>query len=57
MTADLQEVRIDGQRVAADSAAVPVLERALHYGDALFETIACLADKTKARVVSSPASR
>jgi 4-amino-4-deoxychorismate lyase len=42
MTADLQEVRIDGQRVAADSAAVPVLERALHYGDALFETIACL---------------
>ena len=42
MTGDLQEVLIDGQRVAAGSAAVPVLERALHYGDALFETIACL---------------
>jgi 4-amino-4-deoxychorismate lyase len=42
MTAELQEVRIDGQRVAADGPAVSVLERALHYGDALFETIACL---------------
>jgi 4-amino-4-deoxychorismate lyase len=42
MTGDLQEALIDGKRVAADTAAVPVLERALHYGDGLFETIACL---------------
>jgi 4-amino-4-deoxychorismate lyase len=42
MTGDLQAALIDGQRVAASDAAVPVLDRALHYGDGLFETIACL---------------
>jgi len=39
---DLELVLIDGQRFAASAARVPVLERALHYGDGLFETIACL---------------
>ena len=39
---DLELALIDGQRFAASAASVPVLERALHYGDGLFETIACL---------------
>jgi 4-amino-4-deoxychorismate lyase len=39
---DLEQALIDGARVAASDAAVPVLERGLHYGDALFETIACI---------------
>ena len=42
MMGDLQQALIDGQRVGANDAVVPVLERALHYGDGLFETIACL---------------
>ncbi len=44
---DLQEVLIDGRQVAASAAAVPVLERALHYGDGLFETIACLEGRPR----------
>ncbi|HEY6823649.1 MAG TPA: aminodeoxychorismate lyase, partial [Steroidobacteraceae bacterium] len=43
---DLERVLIDGQRFTA-SASVPVLERALHYGDALFETIACLEGRPR----------
>ena len=37
----LQRVLIDGQPVAQPGAAVSVLDRGLHYGDGLFETIAC----------------
>ena len=39
--ADLEAVRLNGERLPADAASVTVLERGLHYGDALFETIAC----------------
>ena len=39
--ADLEAVRLNGERLPADAASVSVLERGLHYGDALFETIAC----------------
>jgi 4-amino-4-deoxychorismate lyase len=38
---DLQRVLIDGQPVRQPGAAVSVLDRCLHYGDGLFETIAC----------------
>ncbi len=38
---DLDLVLIDGQPVAVAGASVPVLERGLHYGDGLFETIGC----------------
>jgi 4-amino-4-deoxychorismate lyase len=38
---ELQLALIDGQRVLQAGAAVSVLERGLHYGDGLFETIAC----------------
>ncbi len=38
---DLELVLIDGKPVAVPGASVPVLERGLHYGDGLFETIAC----------------
>ena len=38
---DLQRVLIDGQPLAHPGAAVSVLDRGLHYGDGLFETIAC----------------
>jgi 4-amino-4-deoxychorismate lyase len=38
---DLELVLIDGQPVAVPGASVPVLERGLHYGDGLFETIGC----------------
>ena len=38
---DLQRILIDGKPVAQPDAAVSVLERGLHYGDGLFETIAC----------------
>jgi 4-amino-4-deoxychorismate lyase len=38
---DLQRILIDGQPVGPPSGAVSVLDRGLHYGDGLFETIAC----------------
>jgi 4-amino-4-deoxychorismate lyase len=38
---DLEAVCLNGERLPVDAASVPVLERGLHYGDALFETIAC----------------
>jgi 4-amino-4-deoxychorismate lyase len=38
---DLQRILIDGQPVAQPGSAVSVLDRGLHYGDGLFETIAC----------------
>jgi 4-amino-4-deoxychorismate lyase len=38
---ELQLALIDGQPVPQAGAAVSVLERGLHYGDGLFETIAC----------------
>jgi len=38
---DLQRVLIDGQPIGEPGAAVSVLDRGLHYGDGLFETIAC----------------
>jgi len=38
---ELQLALIDGRSVPPGDAAVPVLERGLHYGDGLFETIAC----------------
>ena len=38
---ELQRILIDGQPVEQPSAAVSVLDRGLHYGDGLFETIAC----------------
>ena len=44
---DLEAVLIDGQRCHASTACVPVLERALHYGDALFETMACLEGRPR----------
>lgn len=44
---DLEMVFIDGQPFDASTASVPVLERALHYGDALFETIACLGGRPR----------
>jgi 4-amino-4-deoxychorismate lyase len=44
---DLEQVLIDGQSFAPADAAVPVLERALHYGDGLFETIACLEGRPR----------
>jgi 4-amino-4-deoxychorismate lyase len=45
--ADLELVLIDGQPGAVRIASVPVLERGLHYGDALFETIACLGGRPR----------
>jgi len=39
--ADLEAVRLNGERLPADAADVSVLERGLHYGDGIFETIAC----------------
>jgi len=44
---DLEAVLIDGQRFDASTACVRVLERALHYGDALFETMACLEGRPR----------
>ncbi len=44
---DLEDLLIDGESVAGDAPAVPVLERALHYGDGLFETIACLEGRPR----------
>jgi len=44
---DLQAVLIDGQRIDPSTAGLPVLERALHYGDALFETMACLEGRPR----------
>jgi len=38
---DLQQILIDGQPVRQPGGAVSVLDRGLHYGDGLFETIAC----------------
>jgi 4-amino-4-deoxychorismate lyase len=38
---DLEAVRVNGERLPVDTAGVPVLERGLQYGDALFETIGC----------------
>jgi 4-amino-4-deoxychorismate lyase len=38
---ELQRILIDGQPVDQPSATVSVLDRGLHYGDGLFETIAC----------------
>ena len=39
--ADLETVRLNGEQLSVDAPGVPVLERGLHYGDGLFETIAC----------------
>jgi len=44
---DLQAVHIDGAPLREPGAAVSVLERGLHYGDGLFETIACVAGKPR----------
>jgi 4-amino-4-deoxychorismate lyase len=38
---DLEAVRLNGEPLPVDAPSVPVLERGLHYGDGLFETIAC----------------
>src|SRR5215472_5056710 len=38
---DLQRILIDGRPVGQPGNALSVLDRGLHYGDALFETIAC----------------
>jgi len=38
---DLQRILIDGQPVGQPGTALSVLDRGLHYGDGLFETIAC----------------
>jgi 4-amino-4-deoxychorismate lyase len=38
---DLQRILIDGQSVGQPDGALSVLDRSLHYGDGLFETIAC----------------
>ncbi|HVN45409.1 MAG TPA: aminodeoxychorismate lyase [Steroidobacteraceae bacterium] len=35
-------VLIDGEAVGVEEACVPALERGLHYGDGLFETLACI---------------
>jgi len=43
----LQAVLIDGAAPRDPGTAVSVLERGLHYGDGLFETIACLAGKPR----------
>jgi 4-amino-4-deoxychorismate lyase len=45
--ADLEVVLIDGRPVPVPGASVPVLERGLHYGDALFETIACVGGRPR----------
>ena len=45
MISDLERVRIDGQPVGVADACVPVLERGLHYGEGLFETIACISGR------------
>jgi 4-amino-4-deoxychorismate lyase len=37
----LQRILIDGQPVVEPGNAISVLDRGLHYGDGLFETIAC----------------
>ena len=47
MIADLERVRIDGQAAAVADACVPALERGLHYGDGLFETIACVGGQPR----------
>ena len=39
--AELQRVLIDGQSLGQPDGALSVLDRGLHYGDGLFETIAC----------------
>jgi 4-amino-4-deoxychorismate lyase len=38
---DLQRILIDGHPVGQPGSAVSALDRGLHYGDGLFETIAC----------------
>ena len=45
--AELQFVLIDGTPLRAPAAAVSVLERGLHYGEGLFETIACVAGRPR----------
>lgn len=45
--AELQAVRIEGTAPRESGAAISVLERGLHYGEGLFETIACLAGKPR----------
>lgn len=42
-----EAVLIDGTAPREPGAAVSVLERGLHYGEGLFETIACLAGKPR----------
>jgi 4-amino-4-deoxychorismate lyase len=44
---ELQLALIDGQPLAEGSTGVSVLERGLHYGDGLFETIACIAGRPR----------
>ena len=44
---ELQFVLIDGTPPRAPAAAVSVLERGLHYGEGLFETIACVAGRPR----------
>ncbi|HZC86929.1 MAG TPA: aminotransferase class IV, partial [Steroidobacteraceae bacterium] len=45
--AELQRVLIDGQSVGQPDGALSVLDRGLHYGDGLFETIACEAGRPR----------
>ena len=47
MSADLELVRIDGKPAAVADACVPVLERGLHYGEGLFETLACVGGQPR----------
>ena len=47
MIADLELVRIDGKPAAVADACVPVLERGLHYGEGLFETLACVGGQPR----------
>ena len=44
---ELQFVLIDGTPPREPAAAVSVLERGLHYGEGLFETIACVAGRPR----------
>jgi 4-amino-4-deoxychorismate lyase len=44
---DLQAVLIDGAPARGPGSAVSVLERGLHYGEGLFETIACVAGRPR----------
>ena len=47
MMGDLQAVLIDGVPAPERGAGVSVLERGLHYGEGLFETIACVGGRPR----------